>query len=442
MGSNYDSPMIYLGRKELGGGESISINLEELENQFWLFLGKSGSGKSHTVRHVMDQMSGYQLDPRNGGLPPTFHVIGYHPDFGYDHFVNSGACRNIVPESINRLDFDYMEGDTSINPLQPLTDDPSAQFATIEDFIAYCKVVHPGIGSVQIKYIRDILDNVYSRCSKEGRCPDVTDLFNEIQMIKKSLKSGLGVEATRAMQKLRKEQIEKEKAYKSGDADTKGKEKLEGELNDLVAEMVDEFATYIKQNTIWVKDEYYADFDVGTVSTLDVLVAGLIRPNFFTRGCRTRPVQGLINVYDVHKLGERHQELMTHVLLTRLYKRCIVTTPSNMLNPAVAHTYIVADEVRYMNACARDLMSPANLIMGGSRKFGMGMLVGGQGADQLSADMARAFSVKIILDQNEAAYNDTKKFFRINEAILRKIVSKRSAYVKSGSMSELVNLFV
>ncbi len=437
-----NAPIIRLGRKELGGGDVVNINLAELENQFWLCLGKSGSGKSHTVRHIIDQMSGYQLDPRNGGMPPTFHVIGYHPDFGYEHFQKSGAFRNIGPESINTLDFDYKQGDASINPLQPLTNDPSAQFATIEDFIAYCKVVHPGIGAVQIKYIRDILDNVYKRCSKEGVCPDVTDLHQEIQMIKKSLKSGLGVEATRAMQKLRKEQIEKEKQFKSKETDTKGKEKLEGELNDLVAEMVDEFATYIKQNTIWVKDEYYADFDLSTVSTLDVLVAGLIRPNFFTRDCQARPRQGLINVYDIHKLGERHQELMTHVLLTRLYKRCIATTPSHMLNPSVAHTYIVADEVRYMNACARDLMSPANLIMGGSRKFGMGMLVGGQGADQLSSDMARAFSVKIILDQNEAAYNDTKKFFRVNESILRKIISKRSAFIKSGSMAELVNLFV
>ena len=436
-----------LGRASKGDGQRISIDLASLENHFYCLLGKSGAGKSHAIRKLIDQLYGMHVAPkmREGVVSyekPTFHILGYHQDFEYQYFEDGGANVNVTRESINHLSFDYTDGDTSINILQPLNNSDSLRFRTTEDFVSFCKVVHGGMGMTQQTYIKEILDVIYARfTSKENRAPDITDLYNEIKQIQKSLKTGIAGDVTRKMARLKNERKKINKEIERGDLDTDGKAKAEAELDEIAAQLMDELAVMVKQDTIWVKDEYYAEFDEKTVNTLDFLIASLIRPAFFSRERKVSPKNHMINLYDISILEEKHMNLMTHVLLSRLYHGCALTTRQQFMNPAYANTFIVGDELRYMADAAKDHTSPANLIFGGGRKYGMGMIVGGQGANQLSEDMARAFSIKLILAQNESAYRDTDKFFRIKENMIKQIVAKQSAVLKYGATAELVDLF-
>ena len=444
---NYSSnPILHLGRNNFGSGQEFNVDLTTLENMFFLLLGKSGAGKSHTIRKIMDQIFGYASSPITETGKPTFHVLGYHPDFSYEDFASSGATDNITSEDINILNFDYTEGNTATNILQPLKNSEALRFRTTEDFIGFCRIAHPGIGLHQQKYLRDILEHTYEHIARtEGRYPDLADLYDEVLLIKKSLSTGLNSSVIRNMKKLRREKNALDKILKSNNSteDQKRKAQTEAEANEFA--LIDEVTALIKTDSAWVKNEYYADFDLKTLQTLDPLISELIRPQFFTRKsgqhANARPMPGAINFYDIHMLEERHMDLMTHVLLSRIYHGCVIKTKKEHMNPSVAHTYIVGDELRYLASASDKKTSPANLIFGGGRKFGIGMIVGGQGADQLSEDMARAFSLKIILAQNEAAYKDTHKYFRIKEAMVTQIVAKQSAIIKHGAVTELVNLF-
>lgn len=442
--STYNSPILDLGRNARGSNERVIVELNKLENFFFLMLGKSGAGKSHTIRQIIDQLFGYSLRPTGHQWgQPTFHILGYHPDFDYQFFEEGGANTNVRPESINKLNLNYIEGDTSINLLAPLIDNDSYRYRTIEDFCSFAKIVHPSLGIHQLRYLRETLDNLYRIIThKEDRLPDISDLFNEIKHIKNCLQNGLSGDINRKLGKLRDKRASIEKLLRGKKLDTKQKDEKQAELDEMKDELIEEFGTLVHTNAVWMSDEYFKDFDLSTIKTLESVVVEMIRPGFFDRKGPARPQPGMINFYDIHKLEDKHLNLMTHVLLSRLYHGAVARTPKELMNPAYAHTFIVGDEMRYLESATKEKSSPGNLIMGGGRKFGMGGIFGGQGADQLSDDMARAFSLKVIMAQNEAAYRDAEKYFRVKEAMLRKVEPKKSAIVKFGDNTALTNLFV
>jgi len=440
--SDLSTPFLYVGREARDTGASIKIALQHLENHFYLCLGKTGAGKSHTIRNIMDQLYGYHTvqSPR-GSRPPTFHVLGYHPDFDYSFFEKSGANRNIGPESINVLDLDYTEGDASINILAPLSDSESYRYRAIEDFIAFCRVAHSGIGIVQEKYLRDILTPLYGKIKKsEDRYPNAKDLLDEIYYIKSCLGNGLNGDINSGLARLREKRSEIERKIKNKEYDTKGIEEAREKLNEIEGEMLDLFSTLVKQDKAWLSDEYFANMDVRIVRSLEPLVAEMVRPGFFTRQTSKRPLPGVINYYKMDRLGPAHKKLLTHVLLSRLYAGAELMTPLDRINMPFAETYIVADELQYIRSAAAE-GGPMDTIMNGSRKFNMGMICGGQGAEQVTGPMANAFSLKFLLAQEYAAYPNCEKYFGVKKGAMQQVVPKKSAMFCGAGAKTLVNLF-
>lgn len=440
-----EKPAIWFGRETLGQGAPFVAPLDSLENGFYLALGKSGSGKTTTIRKMIDQMMGFAMAPLNArqDYKPTFHIIGYHPDYEFEDFQRTGCTVNICEDDVNVLNFDYENGNAGINVLEPLVKSRSETYKCIEDFVGLCQVAHPGLGLVQKTYLKDILTHVVNKIrDEEGRNADIADLYNEIVDIQKSLKSGLTDSTLKKILRLKESKQNKLDRIKYDNLTQKEIDDLKAEIEENTASLIEETNSLIKSDDIWMGGEYYADFDVKTVATLQPLITELIRPKFFSRKGGATPKRGKINFYNISMLDQRSMSLMTRVLLSRIYDGCRLSMPIEHRDPAYPNTFIVADEVRYMASSMKESNDPANLIVGGGRKFGLGMIVGGQGSDQLSDDMKGAFSIKIIMEQNDTNYKDTHKHFRISEKLLNQVKAKETGAIKVGAKpAKLVNLF-
>jgi len=438
-------PGIWFGREATNEGNSFTVPLSTLENGFYLALGKSGSGKTTTIRKMIDQLMGYELAPLNvrQNCKPTFHIIGYHPDYQFIDFLRSGCASNISEDDVNVLSFDYDKGNAGINVLEPLIKTKSEVYKSIEDFVALCQIAHPGLGLIQKTYLKDILAHVITKVrEEEDRAADLTDLYNEIVHIQKSIKSGLTDSTLRKILRLKESKENKNNRIKNEKLTPKQIEDINKEIEEDTAAIIEETNTLIKSDEIWVSGEYYSEFDVKILSTIQPVITELIRPKFFTRKHGVAPKRGKINFYDISMLDERSMSLMTRVLLSRIFNGCRLSMPEEMRDPEYPNTFIIADEVRYMESSLKSKTDPGNLIVGGGRKFGLAMWVGGQSADQLSDDMISAFSLKIIMEQNDTKYKDTYKHFRIKESLLNKVKAKQTGAIKVGSSpAKLVNLF-
>ena len=448
-----NTPSIWFGRETMGEGNPFEVPLGALENGFYLALGKSGSGKTTTIRKIIDQLMGYPLAPLNArqGYKPTFHIIGYHPDYQFIDFERSGCATNLTEDDVNVLSFDYETGNAGINVLEPLIKTNSEMYKSIEDFVALCQIAHPGLGLIQKTYLKDILGHVIKKVrDEEDRAADLVDLLDEITHIQKSIKSGLTDGTLRKILRLKESKELKNKRLKAEKLTPKEIEDLNKEIDEDTASLIEETTNLVKSDEIWVAGEYYSEFDVKILSTLQPVIIELIRPKFFTRkNCGAPdfqkvnvPKRGKVNFYDISMLDERSMSLMTRVLLSRIFNGCRLSMPDDMRDPEFPNTFIIADEVRYMESSLKSKTDPGNLIVGGGRKFGLGMLVGGQSADQLSDDMISAFSLKIIMEQNDTKYKDTYKHFRIKEGLLNKVKAKQTGAIKVGAEpAKLVSLF-
>ena len=192
-------------------------------------------------------------------------------------------------------------------------------------------------------------------------------------------------------------------------------------------------------------EPFYQGWKTDTLDSLADTIRSMVESSLFTRGVDDPqlvkgPRKGKINVYRLSNLSYVHQKTMIHILLTRIYNASM--RMCKQLNPETPDTYLVLDEGRYAKEAAKNPMSPLNVIMGGSRKFGLGAIIGVQGPEQISNDMAQNFATKFILACAEAGYADAKKYFNLPPARMKKITPKKDALVSINSDPfELVRLF-
>lgn len=431
----------FVGTRE--NGQPAHVDYSKASNPHMLFNGQSGAGKSWLIRHVMDDLC---------GLGMTQHVIEFHPDFEYQFFDRDGATTYITPNHIRQFDFQYATGNAGINPLKMIDTGPDSGgvYAAVNEVHETMKLWAPSMGTKQGTYLKRILRDVYAEKGimsddpitwREAarNSPDIVDVQSYIRSVIAAKMSGTSISIFKEVEKLKKSAIKQYKKLEDGEFDTNNRDIEEADLEDKIAELKDRNNQMIDE-MIKGKDQgaYYANWDLTTLSSLSDIVDGMVESGLFTRQA-IAPKQGMINVYRISKLSAEHQRVMTFLLLNRLYKSSMLTCRE--LNPAIPTTYIIADEGRYVADAAKHPMSPMNLIFGGSRKFGMGMLVGVQGPHQLSKDMSDNFATKFILKSDESANADAKKNFNLNATQMRALKPKQNAWYFSNEKPMLIHSY-
>lgn len=433
-----------------------SLLLQEMSNPHILMAGKSGSGKSHTIKNLVAQLN-------DRGL--TIHILELHPDYSPDEFKKTVVDSSISLNNsrFNYMNFDYVEGDASINPLQF---NPSPQsggvYMAIQDFIDIVRLFNPTLGSKQFSYLQRIVAEVYklkgihhedprSWVFESGtnlstnHHPSLFDIREMLSNIMLSLASGLDDSLVAQMKKLKNKSNTLSSRLRNMTLETEHQQAaLSAELEDTVSQLQEKAALMIHASVYGQSVEsFYSGWKIDTLESIKDTIDSMIGSTLFTRNLhspQTGPKRGKINIYRLSNLNYQHQKTLIHLLLLRLYNASM--RMCSQINPKVPDTYIVLDEGRYAQDAAKTAMSPLNVIFGGSRKFGLGMIVGVQGVNQLSKDMIDNFSGKFILASSESSYSDAKKYFGLTPPLMQKIVPRRDGlFSVDQSPFEMVRLF-
>lgn len=434
---------------------SIELNLATMSNPHMLMLGMSGSGKSHTIRNIAANLFARGL---------TVHIIELHPDMSYEDFVASGCGHLVSPSDFNYMNYHYVEGDASVNPLafNPIADSGGVYMA-IQDFLEVVKLFNPALGPRQISYLQKLAEYTYERKNihhdrpetwvRDGdpkdtsHHPSIIDLMDSLKEIRRAVASGLAESVFKEIERLRHGCMKLKRRIDAGTMDEDESAKKKDELDGKFVQLCDKVNDMVKDEIFsgMGQDKFYQGWKTDTLDSLADTLRSMIESTLFTRGLddpasATRPQKGKINVYRLSNLAYAHQKTMIHILLTRIYNASM--RMCRQMNPPVPDTYLVLDEGRYAKEAAKNPMSPMNVIMGGSRKFGLGSIIGVQGPDQLSTDMATNFAAKFILNCAEASYADAKKYFGIPPSRMKTITARQDALVSLNPQPfELTRLF-
>lgn len=430
------------------------VALNRMSNPHILACGKSGSGKSHLIKNIIAHLYARGL---------TVHVLALHPDYSYEEFVKCGAGSLVHEDALLFMNYDYVGGNASINPLEfnPQPENGGV-FMAIQDFVEVAKLFNPSMGSRQATYLQKILEETYQEKgilhddpetwvrNIDGRAstahhPNLFDVRDKLQEVMKAVNTGLNVTVFQRIGALNKKlrNLKRKRRHSQDEA-------LTAEIEEQIEKNIEAIEANVKQmirDQVYGETEapFYAGWKVDTLETLADIINGMITSTLFTRGLDSeggviKPRKGRINVHQLSHLSYDHQATMIHILLNRLYSASMRMCKN--LNPQVPDTYIVLDEGRYAQEAAKTPMSPLNVIFGGSRKFGLGMIIGVQGPDQLSKDMAENFCVKFVLASSESSYGDAKKYFNVGPAQMKRITARQDALLSvDGAPFELTRIF-
>lgn len=430
---------IFLGSDP--NGQPMYIDYPAMANHHIGLVGKSGSGKTYTIQHLIDQMIGRGM---------TVNVIQFHREYDYENFAKSGATRFIGPESFNTINFEYHIGDGSINPMKFIStgSNSGGVFMAIQEVISCVKLWKSSLGEIQEAYLTQILEVVYqkkgilkddpSTWNPRADFPELTDVLSEIDKVLFSLKTGIGSSVIDKMQVARKSAQSLDRRIKSGKVDSDAIDAaqmdLEEEINklkDLASESVGEFINS-------QAGEYFHGWDEGVIHRLKQVMRSMVNSELFTKQSRG-PIPGKVNVFEISTLSLQHQSILTNLFLRRFYTAAMATCRE--LNPKAPNTYVVVDEGRYLELAAKSATSPANEIAGGARKFGFSLLLGGQNSGQFSLDMRTNFGATMLLPINETAFADARKHYSLTQTQLSKLQPRHNLWLSMNNQRRLITTF-
>lgn len=429
---------------KLKDGSDLNFSLKDLANPHISFIGRSGSGKTFNICQMINQFCARGI---------THHIIGFHPDFDYASFEERDAISHIPSDKFLHFKFQLSNSEWSINPFifNPAPDQGGIENA-VRDIIKVFELNYKSLGDVQKGYLEQILLQVYkdkgfdphdpTTWRHQENAPTLYDLKEEVDFILAQLRSELNESIIHNIRALKKEVTSKRSTLTNPDLNLsidkiKSLEEEYKHSLDALSELTRKLASQLALDARGT--QYFSEWNVEPVNRLGEIVDRMIRSRLYT-GNPLKTKQGCINYYDLSALRPKEQETITFILLRLIYLKSMIKNRHN-LNPDCPDTYIVIDEGRYISKMAKDPVSPVNEILGGSRKFGLGLMVGLQGATQMNKDMSDNIAMKFVVKCDESANNEAKKYFNLSPSEMSKLIAKQNAWIKFADRPQLVDTF-
>ena len=433
---------IYFGLDQKG--EPLYVSLSDLSNPHMCICGKSGSGKTHIMCNIIDAMVGRGI---------TYHIIGFHADFSYEDFVKRGATKNITPQKHNHFRFQYSNSDLSLNPFSFNSEpDNGGVVSAVKQILSVVQLFHKSLGEKQTGYLERCLFQVYAdkgflqeditswTNQRTSTLPDFNDLLDLLDSIYSNLSTSLNESIYTNIRSLKSKIESNKSALANPELSTARHESIRDEYKSNIKHIHILMDKLIDQDSLGIRGSaFYSDWDRNTVNSLRDVINRMIQSTLFT-GEPVIPKEGTVNFYDISKLDPKDQETLSYILFNKIYNKAVYDCGSN-INPEFPSSYIVADEGRYIASAAKSPMSPVNMIMGGARKFGLGLAVGIQGAHQMSKDMSDNFALKIVVKSDESSESEVRKAFGLSGSMMKKLIPKKNMWINDGINIKLVDAF-
>jgi hypothetical protein len=391
-------------------------------------LGESGSGKTHLLRRLIDQIAMQGI---------TIHILDVKDDFSLDKFRLDGLLSGGA--MINDLDFSYVDGDTGLNILQfPSFPEGGGVYMAIQDALEIVHMFNSSFSRKMDGYLSKIIQKVYlkSGISHEDQStwmnkpPTINDILIEINFIEEQLASTLPANTLEKIGSLAKK-------VRSMQTD---KEATEKNIEEAKAVLKDEFNEYVDRG-VEKEKHYFSSWKLETIYSIKDTIANMVETSIFTRPTKGRRA-GAINRYRLVGINDRHRQIIMRIVMSQVFNMSVSQTiRNNTFDPNTPSHFLIFDEGKHAKQLEKSEMSPLNRIATEGRGYGVGMGVGVQLVKQVTEEMLKNFSTRVILKIQEASYPEAIKNFGVTKAQLKQLKPKSNCLFSSEGGYAVVNTF-
>lgn len=405
----------------------VQWDLSRVVNGHMIVLGKSGVGKTTTLRRLIVQIN--KADP-----PPRVHVFDVHGDI---HIAEASSVQ-------------YSEA----NPhgLNPLRISPDPHFGgvrkRIQDFLATVNAAR-SLGSKQESVLRSLLLEVYAAEGfladdpatwrlpprEQGtarRHPTLDDVHGRATGKLKEFVTGGNTRSVQALDEL----VRKTRALqnhllrlrKSGEsaADDEKLAKLKGDAISLYADFVGGLDTGDELDEILRYDN--CDLLKSVVERLDNLRA----TGIFRDGRPPFDKDAPVWRYDLAALREAEKRMFVEFRLQELYGVHFAQGP--MADPNSLRAVAVLDEAHLFHRADAD--SIVGTIAREGRKFGIGLILASQSPAHFADDFLANVGTKIVLGLDQMFWDAAVRKMKIGAGMLKDIRPHRTMAVHMSRLGD------
>jgi DNA helicase HerA-like ATPase len=419
------------------GGKPVPViwDTQKLINGHMLIVGKSGTGKTHTLRRILNQISA----STKGNI--RVHIMDVHGDIDIEG-ASTVKFSEATPYGFN-----------------PLTINPDPDFGgvrkRIQSFMAALSRTGFRLGPKQEAALRNVLNDLYAangfydddpsswglndgiprRYAKKH--PSMDDAVRYARAKQKSMFLGTSSKTVTALEKLNKKQNQFHNKMKQSGRATKPEdlEILQGELKALAEECSELFKEHLEtmQNGHELTDLLKYDSKDVMKSVVDRLEnlqnIGIFRPQ--------RPPfdkDASLWRYDIKALAAPEKRLFVNFILEAIFQRA---TQRGVQNDVVE--IVVLDEAHLFLTDDDD--NPINIIAKEARKFGLGLFAASQSPTHFSDDFLSNVSTKILLGIDQMYWQKASNQMKMDMQFLEWIVPHQRMIVQMNNKGQTRNRF-
>lgn len=424
------------GTQRSGENKRVLWDSTRVINGHLLIVGKSGTGKTFTLKKILDQLNAQGDKGRF-----RVHIMDVHGDMEID-----GASSVKFSEATNY-------------GLNPLSVNPDPDFGgvrkRIQSFLAALNRTSRQLGSKQEAVLRNILYDLYSANGfydgkpnswrlDDGverkfpkRHPTIEDAMKFANYKLKSMFLGTSSLCVSNLENLNKKATQIYKKQKNINKATSPveREELTAELKRMGDEAVGLFQSYIdsiqtgmEMNDIMKYDS--KDVMKSVVEKLENLNAiGIFRPNAPPFD-RHNPIWR----YDIKALATDEKKLFVSFLLEAIFLRSVQRGVQKDLVEVIvldeAHLFLDDDPDNIVNTIAKE-----------ARKFGLGIFCASQSPTHFSDDFLSNVGTKIILGIDQMYWDGTVRKLKCEMQALEWIVPHQKLIMQINNRAETKNKF-
>lgn len=428
----YDSATLKSGQPK-----EIIWDSQRLINGHVLIMGKSGTGKTFTLKKMLNQLS----SQTNGNF--RCHIMDVHGDIDIE-----GSSTVKFSEST-----DYGFNPLKINP----DPDFGGVRKRIQSFISALGRTGFKLGPKQEAALRNVLNDLYSangfydgdpkswklndgvKRAYDKKNPTMEDAVRYANSKLKSMMLGTSSAAITALEKLNRKQAQfykKMKQVNKSSHDPVEVEILKKEVEKLSNEAQTLFEEHLKNIQTGFEFTDLMKYDSKEVmkSVVDRLEnlnnIGIFKP-------KNPPFdpKNPIWRYDIKSLSTDEKRLFVSFILEAIFHKAVQRgVQSDVVEVVIldeAHLFLTADDD-----------NPINIIAKEARKFGLGLFAASQSPTHFSDDFLSNVSTKIILGIDQMYWDNSVRKLKMDQAALEWLVPHKSLLIQLNNKGETRNRFI
>lgn len=424
------------------GNVPVIWNSERTINAHMLLVGKSGTGKTYTLRKIINQLKEQsQSDFR-------IRIIDVHGDIDIEENSSSVKFSESSPYGFNPL---------AINP----DPDFGGVRKRIQAFLGALNRTSRKLGPKQESVLRNLLldlyaangffeknpetwsiyDNYGNRIMHNGKpkkFPTLEDAFRYASFKQKAMFLGTSNKAVINLEDVNKKakaMYSKNKGYYK--APTKEEqEQMKAELKAAGEQAIDSFSKYIETIETGMELTDLIKYDsIDTLKSVVDRLGNLVSSGIFKNQDAPFDPEALIWRYDVRAITNLDEKkLFVYFLLEEIFsKRLQEGQKSDVVE------LVILDEANLF--FSDDADNIINIISKEARKFGLGLVCASQSPTHFSEDFISNVGTKIILGLDQMFWDGSVRKLKIEQQALEWIVPHKKMVIQINNKAELKNKF-